>query len=962
MVTDKQKTIVPVIKQVLMKHKERIILGSVALIAAVVFLVPASMSTLQEQLLSDDISVQQHALEELKNRGEEAIPYLIFGLNHPKSRVRNQIVKHIRKYPGSASFYLTDVVEDHSSIYNHQAKISAVRALGSMRGDVESLLQRLVGNRSTHKDVKQEAMSSLVKLKPRVYEKLYFYMDGRWSRASELSKQGYIRTEDGWVSVKSKFFAVEKKINAASIARTNLKSSQEQMIRDIQSDRSVAFDEYLNDCDAMFALYVDANTTFLTLLKSLSSRSTKAEKMYSEMMKEHLQELYTETTAFVDRLTEMNQEGLVTRVLEKQTRHLSAMSKFALFEYTTWDAFAEQMAHCKKRYYELSRKNTLFVYFDFSFFNAQRSKTTQNQVATSIEDIIRETNIYYKISSQTPEQDSARHWLSCHYREVDIGSYYKDRQYVRRVRVLCHFSYWVDGNEVVNWERVVSSNILLPLPKERDISDEQQALLATARDDFQQKLEKWVPESFTLATLSMKKKPKAKMYGQSSVDVVYMKNKRKLKGLIAKETAKGIDLILLSTKAGTTSSLKIKIAKRKIKKIKRLPKDIRMLRLEDIQTLDKPLVVDEQKSNAVTVEKTKSQYSRSCFLYPSKYFMLYCDTPQEFVSQIAFRVEVAFAAYQQYFPVKRNLNKKIDIHVFTSTAKYQKITNETVNDAVYDSAKNHVIARCNLDNYRNYLKNSKKDNKDAQREIDKQDEVLAELNQDLNRKKATFDQLDKQLARGRISQRDYNDAYRNVRIEIDRLNSQIKKIERRKAKLSGKLSSDRASSRARLEFIEAMTRMIYREAFVAYANNYLFATEKAVHTPQWFIEGFAQYFEDLYLSGERVILGKLENKRTSYFNEVVRRNDLSMKKLLAAGKNDFVVMSREKLKNSHTYYIQAWAIAYYITTLTNMKRNDIFTPYIDDIWRGKDQEQAFSALVGMPIPQFRSKLFEFYRD
>ena len=156
--------------------------------------------------------------------------------------------------------------------------------------------------------------------------------------------------------------------------------------------------------------------------------------------------------------------------------------------------------------------------------------------------------------------------------------------------------------------------------------------------------------------------------------------------------------------------------------------------------------------------------------------------------------------------------------------------------------------------------------------------------------------------------------------------------------------------------------MIYREAFVAYANTYLFTAEKAVYTPRWFVEGFAQYFEDLHLSGERVILGKLEKKRVSYFNEVVRRNDLSMKKLLAAGKNDFVVMSREKLKNSHTYYIQAWAIAYYITTLTNMKRNDIFTPYIDNIWRGKNQEEVFSTLVGMPIAKFRSKLFEFYRD
>ncbi|BBM86808.1 DUF1570 domain-containing protein [Candidatus Uabimicrobium amorphum] len=961
-IDNQKQSVVPVIKQVLMKHKERIIFGCVALVAAVYFLVPASMSTLQEQLLSDDRVVQKNALDELKNRGEEAIPYLMYGLNHPKSRVRNQIVKHIRKYPGSASFYLTDVVEDPSSIYNHQAKLSAVRALGSMRGDVESLLQRLVANSSTHEDLKQEAMGSLVKLKPRIYEKIYFYMDGRWSRANELMKQGYIRIEDGWVSVQSKFFAVEKNLNEAAAARDNLKTAQEQIIRDIQNNHTIEFDRYLADWQAMFAMYEGANTTFVSLLKSLTIRSKKAEKTYSNMMKEHLEELHSETTSFVDRLTELNQEGLVTRVLEKQTRHFSAVSKFVLFQYIKWNDFDAQMARCKKNYYELSRKNTLFMYLDYKFFGISRDKAQQNKIAHSIENIIRETNIYYKISSQTPQRDSARHWLNCRYREVDMGSYDKDRPYVRRVRVLCHFSYWVNGNEVLNWERVISSSHQLSLPKEREIDDDQKAILHVARKDFQQKLEKWTPESFSLETLAVKKAPRIKMYGQSSVDVVYMKNGRKLKGLIAKENSKGLDLIMLSSKAGITSSLKIKIAKRKVKKIKRLAKDIRRLRLQDIRTSEKPLIVDEQKSNAINVEKTNSEYSRACLLYPSKYFMLYSDTPQEFVPQIAFRIEVAFAAYQQYFPIKRNTNKKIDIHVFTSTTKYQKITKETVNDAVYNRVKNHIIARCNLDNYRKYLKDSKKDNKDAKDEIKKHNEALAELNKELSSKRATFKQLDKQLARGKISQRDYNDAYRNTRIEIDRLNSQIKKIERLKAKLGGKLTSDRSSSRDRLDFIESMMRMIYREMFIAYTKNYLFTEEKVVYTPRWFLEGFAQYFEDLYLSGERVILGKRDKDRTNYFNQVAGRDELSLQKLLAAGDNDFVVTSRENIKSSDTYYIQSWGVAYYITTLTNMKRNDIFTPYIDNIWRGKDQEQAFTELVGIPMTKFRRKLFEFYRD
>ncbi|BBM88139.1 serine/threonine protein kinase [Candidatus Uabimicrobium amorphum] len=952
------------------KHKYPIV-GAAAILVMIIGLIlmmPKSLAALQEDLLSQDIEKQQDAFSELKLRGEDAVEVLVYGLNSPQVKMRKDIITHISKYPQSASFYLVEVVEDYANAFTHQARIYAVRALGDLNVDSEITLQGLLAKSSTPEDLRQEAIQSLVKLKPDTYKKKYHFMGGLWLSTRDLRKQGYIETENGWILVSKLFSDLEDKVSQTSVGRKNLEKIRESILSDLQQDKNVQLKDFLSEWDKFFGQYGDIAAEFSKLSNSIEG-NLSVETKYKNDITKSLVDLHTDNMEFVDNLISLKQQGIAIQVMQKELENVS--------EIVTWDKIdfpSEKAQELKQRHHEIVKDSTLYVYTKFNFFGDYDTTDFRDQVMSGIEKSIIRANVYPKFSSRTPQQDRPKHWIVCEYREANIGSYFgnrdKKRKHIRRLRALCNVSYWVESNKVKNWEDVISSNIYLELSK-KQTGDLQEAICNMVRNDLKEKFVTWEPKKFDQRKINRdgentQKVRGSTVYSQKALDIIYTKSKRKMKGLIKKESSRYIHFVVVKIAKGKTSFVEVKIAKSKIAKVKRISDEIRQQRLQDLENIGKQNIVDRKKIDLVPLEKVAWEFGKGTGLvYTSKHFVLYCNTPEEFTREIAFRTESIFEAYKQFFPITRNSDQKIKIYIFNSTAEYQRYIGKAFsNPAYYSPTHNHIVASCDLSSYKSEITKIKQHHDKIRASIAKNEQSIARYrNQITQQKRRLHDDLDKRLARGQIKQRDYDNAYRNIRSQITNINKQVNSILRDQKKLKSEVRRyDYQNSKLIPKYVDSMVEMMYHEAFHAFLKNFLFTEEQTMYVPRWLNEGLAQYFESSFFSNDRLIIGEMDKDRLRFLKKFTKRNNaVAIKDLLVAGYKDFMVMSSDNLENSNLHYIQSWAVVYYIATLFDLRKGDVFGPYVRNIWSGKDQVKAFEELVGMPVEKFEKKWLEFFQ-
>lgn len=938
------------------------------MIVGLILLMPKSLATLQEELLSQDIEMQQTAFAALKLRGEEAVEVLVYGLNSPQVKMRKDIISHISKYPQSASFYLVEVVEDFANVFTHQARIYAVRALGDLKVDSEITLQSLLAKSSTPEDLRQEAIKSLVKLKPDIYKRKYHFMGGLWLSTRDLRKQGYIETESGWVLVSKLFTDLDGKMSQTLENRKNLEKMRASILQDLQQDKNIQIKDFISQWDKFFEQYSSIAAEFSRLSRSIEG-NLPVETKYKNEISKSLMELHSSNMEFVDNLISLNQQGLAIKVMQKELENVSKIVAWDKIDFPSGKA-----QELKERHSDLVKESTLYVYTKFSFFGDYDTNDFRDQVTSRIEKSIMRANMYPQFSSRTPKEDRPKHWIVCEYREANIGSYFgnrdKKRKHIRRLRALCNVSYWVESNKVKNWEDVISSNIYLELSKQQT-GDLQKAICDMVRNDLKEKLVTWEPKDFDQRKIKRSNEDTQKvrgstMYSQKALDIIYTKSKRKIKGLIKAENSRYITFAVVKMSKGQTSFVEIKIARSKIAKVKRISDEIREKRLQDLENIGKQKFVDRKKIDSVPLEKVAWEFGKGTGLvYTSKHFTLYCNTPEEFTREIAFRTESIFEAYKQFFPITRNSDKKIKIYIFNSTAEYQRyIGNAFSNPAYYSPTHNHIVASCDLSSYQSEITKIKQHHDKIRASIAKNEQSIERYrNQITQQKRRLHEDLDKRLARGQIKQRDYDNAYRNIRSQITSINKQVNSILRDQKKLKSEVRRyDYQNSKLIPKYVDSMVEMMYHEAFHAFMENFLFTKEQTILVPRWLNEGLAQYFESSFFSGERLIIGEMDKERLRFLKKFTKRNNtVAIKDLLVAGYKDFMVMSSDNLENSNLHYIQSWAVVYYITTLFDLRKGDVFGPYVRNIWSGKDQIKSFEELVGMPVAEFEKKWLEFFQ-
>ncbi len=576
------------------------------------------------------------------------------------------------------------------------------------------------------------------------------------------------------------------------------------------------------------------------------------------------------------------------------------------------------------------------------------------------------------ISQPPPEENN---WLQCAYKEQIWGEHQMHSNNFRELgekipkyRILCVLSYWEKGSKIPLWEDVVSSSPYLQISEDPKESFRDRVYLQ-AQEHFWERLQSWEPNFNRPRKKRESKKVKGSTLAkQSAVDIVYLKNKKILKGIVKKEKDKSILFVIFhQSSRGKVMYADKTISKSSILKIKRMSPEERAFRLNMIKHSKTQKKADQKKIAALDLERVRWDLpgGGNGWTYSSKLFVLYTNTPEEFAKEIAFRTERVFHAYEEYFQPGRNQDSKIKIYVFDSMEQYyiyqkQALGYVVQNPAFYAHGEgiNHIVAGCDLSSYR-------KEVIEVKRLHDKLKEQIAQAEEQIEANKVSIQkqreeitaELDKKLREGEINRVVYNNALRDVRKQINNIYKDIRRQQKYLLDLRGQIRQVNYSNIKLVDrYIDTMISTMFHESFHAFLSNFLFVKSQIDFVPRWLNEGMAQFFENAFFSGKEIIIGKADKNQVKMLKHFLHQRKLvSLSTFLSNKANPFAVHTEEDLEQSFLYYFQSWALVHYLSSTYNLREGNFFSFYLQDIWKGENSVKAFENLVQMPIGEFEKK-------
>ena len=132
--------------------------------------------------------------------------------------------------------------------------------------------------------------------------------------------------------------------------------------------------------------------------------------------------------------------------------------------------------------------------------------------------------------------------------------------------------------------------------------------------------------------------------------------------------------------------------------------------------------------------------------------------------------------------------------------------------------------------------------------------------------------------------------------------------------------------------------------------------------PRWLNEGLAQIFETAILEAGVLRVGHADPERLSRVKEALRRNQLvPVADLLKANPDQFLVGHASDQQISGAYYLNSWALAFYLTFAQRRLGTPELDEYVRSLRQGAEPLDAFSKLVGEPLPVFQEAFHRYLR-
>lgn len=936
--------------------KRPIVIGAgvgvlVVAVAVTIMLLPPSLSKLSRQLARGNTEQQMQALKILEKYGAEATPVLVQTLNTRDYTVRERSVRLLRKIGMPAVPELLAVVEDETGAYNELARVTAIKILGGMKAqEAEKPIYQLAIAARSSEEMRRAAIENLLAIAPR-YEKYYSLYDGVWYANSELEKKGFIKIGSQWVSLDSLIEKTRTELATAKQALAELR--QKNVERPATASSLIPQPETLPQMLAPWQACLRKYQVLdpLRPLWPYEAGITRVQTALAAVQSEVGQ-------GVVEVCTELQEIAKRSQLLhELYAAEVYAAASDMCTQAQTWPWSPACQERQKIEQFAAPMHQEL----------ATLQQKLQSLVVVSCTGCSDEDKVIYEFKElltylfkrhgrlpvfraplSKEEQQPGITWFFCHYQEDTSHG-----------EAVCGLSYWLalaDGESQNVWSQGFSSSIAANA-RDRD------AAMGEARLTVWKKMREWKPDwnnviksAANRPTTTGARVAGSTLYKQTASDIVQLKDGRVLQGLIETETADAIELVYVERPSREQQIVaKQKIERSKIANIERIADDVRKFRLNMVKKSKKS---GREQYRSVKLRQIAWEFSSGSkgWEYGDDLFVLDSNADQEFVKHVATRVREIFNAYQQFFAVTRNVERKLKIFIFNSSGEYQAaIGGQIKNPAFYWPEKNYIVAGCDLYQYRQEVAQIRSYHDSIKTEIARRKKEIADFEQKMrSAKREEHSKLDKALKSGQIQKSCYDNAYRSIREWEEQQNSALREYQKQLRALEDQiLNADYQNMKLIDKYAGDMLKLLYHEAFHAFLRNFLFAEHEARMVPLWLNEGMAQFFENAFLEGNTLLIGNMDSQRIGLLKGYIRDGKvIPMSQFLVADSSQFLVRDMTDLENSTIHYLQSWAIVYFLSKRYDLSQGNFFAGYVQELSAKADPVQAFCKLTQQTVTDF----------
>jgi len=312
--------------------------------------------------------------------------------------------------------------------------------------------------------------------------------------------------------------------------------------------------------------------------------------------------------------------------------------------------------------------------------------------------------------------------------------------------------------------------------------------------------------------------------------------------------------------------------------------------------------------------------------YASDHFVLTSNASEDIVRRVAVRLDQIYEAYARYLPPRCQNATRTQILLVRSTAEYrqilQKQASTILNPAYFDPAANQIVCATDLQELAGELSRLRR----------KHQEWIGMLKQQQAALHKIYKANPPEEARQKLAQ----------------LQAKIRAADEENAKIF-----ERATQR--------LFQTLFHEAFHAYLAGFVYPPGEN-DVPCWLNEGLAQIFETAILEAGELRVGHADPERLKQVKEALRRGQLvAVADLLKADSSKFLVSHANTQQISDDYYVDSWALAFYVT----FGHWKLGTPELDEYVRSvrnrAEPLAAFAKLVGQPLPAFEESFRRYVR-
>lgn len=931
------------------------IAAALLVISALFFILkPPAFSTLRAYISSGNVDQQLYALNILqKNRDNQSYSLVAQALNSKSAEVQRIALNILQKAHNKAVPALIEVLEYSRANYTLAARLRLLELLATPVADkaCETIFAMAIADESED-TLRQTAIATLIAIDEN-YRNDFVEFQGRWFHNKALQQKGYVKIQGVWRKSAELVDEPSRKIDHA---HQNFRKLQKQRQKYQRAIMGLANADKIPEILRRWNLGIKDYKEALTAVKDLQEYDANnamlqelvlpLEARIGEDVREYLNESFLLGKSF---------EGI--KPIFAYNIYQDIHETWAQIDIWPWSASQlQKLDSVYQRVVDSIRglERRLGVLVVVKVIGDTLSGETNTWLKRQIERLFTRNRKIPEFTTLQQIDSEATGWFVIKYRE---------QKSAEKMRLASQIAYWRQNDTAKRvWHKQISKT--LPI-----------TAINKARLEFAKLLQAWQPQWDEIAAMPIvqeqtreEKVYRSTLYRQNATDKIHLKDGRVLQGLIKEENEEHLVLVSFWQQSkGSKMLVSQKIAVEDIDNIERLPKDVRQFRLKMAAASKNSYKGEKKAMRSIVLENCKWPFSQAnAKMYSDQRFMICSNAPEDFLRSVAFRMREIFTAYQKFFHVQRNQEQKIKIYVFNSMEEYYSATGKQIlNPAFYLPAKNYIIAGCDLALYKREIAKIRHHHNKIRKRIERANIEVKNLRKKIrNYKREKHWILDKYLRRGKIDKYRYDEAYRKIRMWEERQQKHIRKYQKGIKKLEHQLlAADYSNYKLVQKYAGKMLKLLYHEAFHAFLQNFLFAEKTVKAVPLWLNEGMAQFFENSFIEGNVLLIGKMDKDRINLLRGYIReQKTIPLRQFLVADSREFLVKDLSNLENSNIHYLQAWALVYYIAQKYDLSQGNFFESYVNDLNNGADPVKAFQKLIQEPIDQidqtWQQKLLE----